>query len=90
VAEGGGLLNRYRGLNLYRGFESPSLRHLIDFTMKNGARRITLDSPRAPLETQIATGTIAVLFSNEHLGHRSFDRFGGALVGIAEHVGVNG
>jgi hypothetical protein len=27
VAEGGGLLNRYRGLNPYRGFESPSLRH---------------------------------------------------------------
>jgi hypothetical protein len=26
VAEGGGLLNRYRGLNPYRGFESPSLR----------------------------------------------------------------
>ena len=28
MAEGGGLLNRYRGLNPYRGFESPSLRHL--------------------------------------------------------------
>src|SRR5262249_6375702 len=27
VAEGGGLLNRYRGLNPYRGFESPPLRH---------------------------------------------------------------
>ena len=27
MAEGGGLLNRYRGLNPYRGFESPSLRH---------------------------------------------------------------
>ena len=26
VAEGGGLLNRYRGLNPYRGFESPPLR----------------------------------------------------------------
>ena len=26
MAEGGGLLNRYRGLNPYRGFESPSLR----------------------------------------------------------------
>ena len=26
VAEGGGLLNRYRGLNPYRGFESPRLR----------------------------------------------------------------
>ena len=25
-AEGGGLLNRYTDLNLYRGFESPSLR----------------------------------------------------------------
>jgi hypothetical protein len=29
VAEGGGLLNRYRGLNPYRGFESPSLRQLL-------------------------------------------------------------
>src|SRR5258706_12203173 len=27
VAEGGGLLNRYRALKPYRGFESPSLRH---------------------------------------------------------------
>ena len=27
VAEGGGLLNRYRGLNSYRGFESLLLRH---------------------------------------------------------------
>jgi hypothetical protein len=26
VAEGGGLLNRYTGQNLYRGFESLSLR----------------------------------------------------------------
>src|SRR6267378_384479 len=26
VAEGGGLLNRYRALKLYRGFESPLLR----------------------------------------------------------------
>ena len=28
-AEGGGLLNRYRGLNLYRGFESLPLRQLV-------------------------------------------------------------
>ena len=27
VAEGGGLLNRYTGQNLYRGFESLPLRH---------------------------------------------------------------
>ncbi len=27
VAEGGGLLNRYRTLKFYRGFESPTLRH---------------------------------------------------------------
>ena len=27
MAEGGGLLNRYRGLNPYRGFESLLLRH---------------------------------------------------------------
>ena len=29
VAEGGGLLNRYRVEKLYRGFESPSLRQLL-------------------------------------------------------------
>ena len=28
-AEGGGLLNRYTGQNLYRGFESLSLRQLL-------------------------------------------------------------
>jgi hypothetical protein len=28
VAEGGGLLNRYTGQNLYRGFESLSLRQI--------------------------------------------------------------
>ena len=27
MAEGGGLLNRYTGFYLYRGFESPPLRH---------------------------------------------------------------
>ena len=30
VAEGGGLLNRYTGQNLYRGFESLPLRHSLD------------------------------------------------------------
>src|SRR5882724_467007 len=29
VAEGGGLLNRYRALKPYRGFESPSLRQYL-------------------------------------------------------------
>src|SRR5262245_46482831 len=29
AAEGGGLLNRYTGLNPYRGFESPSLRQQV-------------------------------------------------------------
>jgi hypothetical protein len=31
VAEGGGLLNRCRALKLYRGFESPSLRQILQF-----------------------------------------------------------
>ncbi len=29
MAEGGGLLNRYTGQNLYRGFESLPLRHRV-------------------------------------------------------------
>ncbi len=29
MAEGGGLLNRYTAQKLYRGFESPSLRHFL-------------------------------------------------------------
>ena len=35
VAEGGGLLNRYRGLNPYRGFESPSLRQYALSALKS-------------------------------------------------------
>jgi hypothetical protein len=35
AAEGGGLLNRYRGLNPYRGFESHPLRH---FAFTSGGR----------------------------------------------------
>ena len=31
VAEGGGLLNRYTGQNLYRGFESLPLRQIPQF-----------------------------------------------------------
>ena len=31
MAEGGGLLNRYTGQNLYRGFESPPLRQRAPF-----------------------------------------------------------
>jgi hypothetical protein len=31
VAEGGGLLNRYTGQNLYRGFESLPLRHSLRY-----------------------------------------------------------
>jgi hypothetical protein len=31
VAEGGGLLNRYTGQNLYRGFESPPLRQRLSY-----------------------------------------------------------
>ena len=32
-AEGGGLLNRYRALKLYRGFESLRLRHFLVFLL---------------------------------------------------------
>ena len=45
MAEGGGLLNRYRALKPYRGFESPSLRHHFEtpqetaaFQLSSGAR----------------------------------------------------
>ena len=34
MAEGGGLLNRYRDLNPYRGFESLSLRQVIELLGK--------------------------------------------------------
>ena len=36
MAEGGGLLNRYTAQKLYRGFESPTLRH----PPPEGARRL--------------------------------------------------
>jgi hypothetical protein len=35
VVESSGLLNRRRGLNLYRGFESPPLRHIFLFKINN-------------------------------------------------------
>ena len=35
MAEGGGLLNRYRDLNPYRGFESLSLRQVIELLGKS-------------------------------------------------------
>ena len=42
-AEGGGLLNRYRGLNPYRGFESPSLRQISPETAVIVRRALCLD-----------------------------------------------
>ena len=48
MAEGGGLLNRYTGVNLYRGFESPSLRHIApanEVSKRYGAPRSTCRSP---------------------------------------------
>jgi hypothetical protein len=39
VVESSGLLNRRRGLNLYRGFESPPLRQLI-FHIPQPVRKI--------------------------------------------------
>jgi hypothetical protein len=38
-AEGGGLLNRYTGLNPYRGFESLRLRHLFEKYYESAGRR---------------------------------------------------
>jgi transposase InsO family protein len=45
VAEGGGLLNRYTAQKLYRGFESPSLRHplLNRFPPKGGFEPVRLN-----------------------------------------------
>ena len=40
MAEGGGLLNRYTGQNLYRGFESLSLRQKIRYQTK--CRRLSM------------------------------------------------
>ena len=42
-AEGGGLLNRYTGLNLYRGFESLRLRE-----DQKGQTRLNVDPAFAP------------------------------------------
>ena len=42
---GGGLLNRYRALKPYRGFESPSLRQIISLDMKRSSN--VLAGPRA-------------------------------------------
>ena len=35
MAEGGGLLNRYTIVKLYRGFESPFLRHPLSLILQN-------------------------------------------------------
>src|ERR1700752_2333570 len=40
VAEGGGLLNRYRALKPYRGFESPSLRQFLSSIFRLETNRI--------------------------------------------------
>ncbi len=42
MAEGGGLLNRYRALKLYRGFESLSLRQILIFSNVVVARVMVL------------------------------------------------
>src|SRR5215470_480079 len=47
VAEGGGLLNRYRALKPYRGFESPSLRQFLPAYLGLEANRIN-ESVLAP------------------------------------------
>jgi hypothetical protein len=40
VAEGGGLLNRYRTLKSYRGFESPSLRQPFEIKDKSATQAL--------------------------------------------------
>src|SRR6266404_3241452 len=48
-AEGGGLLNRYTGQNLYRGFESLSLRHLYYLLLS------VKSTPKSMLQCRIQT-----------------------------------
>ena len=48
MAEGDGLLNRYKTLKPYRGFESPSLRHfhyLAPVCARGPARETATDVP---------------------------------------------
>ncbi len=63
VAEGVGLLNRYMVEKLYRGFESPSLRH----TFKTTAKAVVLkvwQRKRGDENTRRGS-TILVIFVNE-------------------------
>ena len=82
VAEGGGLLNRYRLVKAYRGFESLRLRHFLLKLLEKLSdffRRIHLgyrchcDITAVTLSCLInaVTGTLAFSdpYSNQHLGH---------------------
>ena len=68
VAEGGGLLNRYRVVKPYRGFESLRLRHPSPCGLrvaghpKTAGRRVSPEAPRERRETVAACGTS--IFSN--------------------------
>ena len=66
VAEGGGLLNRYRVVKPYRGFESLRLRHPLPCGLrvashpKTTGRRV---SPEAPQERRETVALVVRLFS---------------------------
>ena len=56
VAEGGGLLNRYRVVKPYRGFESLRLRHPCDFCFSSNklASQRTINAGRCVMMTRLA------------------------------------
>jgi hypothetical protein len=59
VAEGGGLLNRYRLVKAYRGFESLRLRQLLFFRglAANWRSKIAPQMPRLPSMITVSVGT---------------------------------
>jgi hypothetical protein len=64
VAEGGGLLNRYRVVKPYRGFESLRLRHLVF---------VDAMAPRALFRNVDVIGEKAILMAPVHRHVRAFD-----------------
>jgi hypothetical protein len=65
VVESSGLLNRRTGLNLYRGFESPSLRH--NSTTPVGTRRFQTSNKMAVGTSTMGPGSGTWLNVTSHV-----------------------
>ena len=80
MAEGGGLLNRYRVVKPYRGFESLRLRQRCDFASSNKLSSLrTLDPDRCVMMTRLAIS-----------GYRSLRDIRVALGALNVVTGANG